>query len=51
MLTGGFLALINLLTIVFNRMGFSILGYGLWKIMIYSFVYGMKQRFAPSDNE
>jgi len=51
MLTGGFLAMINLATIIFNRMGLSIIGFAVWKIMIYSIVMGMKQKFAPSDKE
>ena len=50
-LTGGLLAVLNIATVVFNKMGLSIIGFAVWKVMIYSVVLGFKNKFAPSDKE
>ena len=51
LLTGGLLALLNIATIVFNKMGMSIIGFAVWKIMMYSIIFGMKSKFAPAEKE
>ena len=50
-LTAGLLAVLNIATIVFNKMGMSIIGFAVWKLMIYSLVMGVKSKFAPADKE
>jgi hypothetical protein len=32
-------------------MGMSIIGFAVWKLMIYSLVMGVKSKFAPADKE
>jgi len=52
LLTGGLLVLLNVLTIVFNRMGMSLIGWAVWKVMFYSVIYGLKSKFtAPAEKE
>jgi hypothetical protein len=50
-LTGGLLVVLNIATIVFNKMGMSIIGFAVWKIMIYSVVSGLKSKFTPAEKE
>jgi hypothetical protein len=50
-LTGGLLVVLNIATVVFNKMGLSIIGFAVWKVLIYSVVLGFKNKFAPSDKE
>lgn len=50
-LTGGLLVVLNIATIVFNKMGLSIIGFVVWKIMVYSVVYGLKSKLAPAEKE
>jgi len=51
MLTGGLLVFINLGALIFNKMGLSLIGVAVWKIMIASVLMGIKERVAPSDKE
>jgi len=50
-LTGGLLALLNIATVVFNRMDISLIGFAVWKVLIYTLIFGIKNRVAPADKE